>query len=457
MNRENIRESFFRYVFFNIMSTLGVSFYILIDTFFISKGMGTDGLTALNLCLPVFNFLNGFGLMFGMGGGSRFSMLYCHTDRKETDKVFSDAFFASLAVGAVFEIAGIFFSEQAAVLLGADDAVFDMVHCYLKMILLFSPAFILNNLFICFMRNDLAPKLAMTAVLGGSFANIMLDYLFIFKLDMGMKGAALATCFSPIISMFIMSAHFISGWNAFNLRMVRPSADNIKKIVSLGLHSFLTEVSGGIVIMVFNFAIYRLMGNTGIAAYGVIANLAIVFTAVFTGLSSGVQPLMCRVHGRQDEDALKYLLKLSVITALVMSFAAYAMVFLKTDGLVDIFNSGGSVKLKRIAEKGMRLYFVFMPFMGINSIISVYFTSLEKPFLSQLISLLRGTVIVIPLTFLFCILRSVNGIWLTISMAEFLTTIVAAILLLYDFKPYETYAYRYNAAESSGGIMLYNK
>ena len=451
MQKENIRSSFFRYVFFNILSTLGISVYILVDTYFISKGMGADGLAALNLCLPVFNFINGFGLMFGMGGGSKFSMMYCHTERSETDKIFCNSFYLALAVSAVFEVLGIFFSRQVTSLLGADSTVFEMSHSYLRTILLFSPAFVLNNLFVCFMRNDLAPKLAMAGVLGGSLVNIILDYVFIFRLDMGMRGAALATCLSPIISMLIMSIHFITGWNAYNLRKVRPSAEIMKSIASLGLHSFVTAVSGGIVIMVFNFVVYRMIGNTGIAAYGVIANLAIVFTALFMGLSSGVQPLMCRVHGRQDEDSLKYLLKLSVVSALVMAVTAYAVVYFKTEALVDVFNSEKNEKLRKIAEKGLRLYFVFMPFMGINSILSVYFTSLERPFLSQVISILRGTALVIPMAFMFYAFRSISGIWLTIPVSECLTAIFAVILAVYEFKPYETYVYSYNR-EGKGDI-----
>ena len=225
-------------------------------------------------------------------------------------------------------------------------------------------------------------KLAMAGVLGGSAANIVLDYIFIFRFEMGMKGAALATCISPLISMLIMGFHFITGWNAFMLRPEPPSLKVIKNIASLGLHSLVTEVSGGIVIMVFNFVVYRMLGNIGIAAYGIIANLAIVFTAIFTGLSCGVQPLMCRIHGKQDEPSLKYLLRLSISSALVMAVAAYAIVYIKTSDLVSVFNSEGSEHLRKIAEKGLRLYFVFMPFMGINSILSVYFTSLEKPFIS---------------------------------------------------------------------------
>ncbi|MBP0988684.1 MAG: MATE family efflux transporter, partial [Oscillospiraceae bacterium] len=98
MNKSTIRSQFFKYIFFNIISTLGISVYILIDTFFIARGMGADGLAALNLCLPIFNFINGFGLMLGIGGGSKFSMLYGHVERRETDRVYSNAVYAALLI-----------------------------------------------------------------------------------------------------------------------------------------------------------------------------------------------------------------------------------------------------------------------------------------------------------------------------------------------------------------------
>lgn len=452
MKTNELRRTFFRYIFFNILSTLGVSVYILIDTYFISKGMGSDGLTALNLCLPVFNFINGFGLMLGMGGGSRFSMLYCRTERSETDKIYTNAFYAALGVSALFVLIGVFFSRQAAALLGADSSVFDMAHGYLRTVLLFSPAFILNHLLVCFMRNDGAPRLAMAGVLGSSLANIILDYVFIFRLDLGMEGAALATCISPLISMAIMSAHFVTGWNAFRLRCIRPSRGILHKIVPLGLHAFVTECSGGVVLIVFNFVIYRLRGNTGIAAYGVIANLGIVFTAIFTGLSSGVQPLMCKHHSRHRDAASGYLLRLSVKTALVLSFIAYAVVHLKTAELVSVFNGQGSAQLSDIAVNGMRLYFLFMPFMGINSVFSVYFSSCEKPGISQLISLLRGILLVVPLAFVFFAMRSMNGIWLTVPIAELLTAVTAIVIYAYSVRPSRLYVYQYAAGQRPRGI-----
>ncbi|WP_295093176.1 MATE family efflux transporter [Ruminococcus sp.] len=434
MDRKPIRNDFFRYILANVTSSVGVSIYILIDTFFISKGMGSEGLAALNLALPVFNFLNGFGLMLGMGGGSKFSMMYCRTEREETDRIFSNAFMTTLLIAAVFEILGIFFSRQITHLLGADSAVFEMSHSYLHRILLFSPAFLFNNLLACFMRNDCAPKLAMLGMLSGSLVNVVLDYIFIFKMDMGMDGAALATCIAPFVSMGIMSIHIITGWNAFSFRLSHPSPKLIREILSLGLHSFFTEISGGIVILVFNFVIYRLLGNTGIAAYGVIANIGIVFTAIYIGISSGVQPLMCRYHGRNNDSAIRYLLKLSIITSLIFSTLAYIMLFIQVSPLVGLFNNSNNKALQTIAEHGLKLYFLFMPFMGINTLLAVYFSSNEKAHTAQMVSLLRGTFLVIPLAFIAYCFGSINLIWLTIPISELITAIIGGAILAFDLR-----------------------
>ena len=446
MNRSSIRSQFLRYIFFNIISTLGISVYILIDTYFIAKGMGADGLAALNLCLPVFNFINGFGLMLGIGGGSKFSMLYCHVERRKTDQIFTNAFYAALLIAACFELTGIFFSRQVTTLLGADSSIFDMAHSYLRTVLLFSPAFILNQLLLCFMRNDCAPKLAMVAVLSSSAVNVVLDYVFIFRFGMGMRGAALATCIAPFVSLAILNCHFISGWNAFQFRAVLPSICTTRNIISLGLYSLLTECSGGIVILAFNFIIYRMLGNTGIAAYGIIANLAIVVTAIFTGLSGGVQPLMCKLRGEKDEEGIRYLVRISVITAVILAAGTYTLLYLKTGTLVSVFNSSGNAQLQSIAEHGLLLYFLFMPFMGINSILAVYFTASEFPAAAQLTSLLRGEFLVVPLAFLFYAMHSVNGIWLTIPIAEVLTLAVSGAVCFY-LAPYGTYVYRYQPKE----------
>ena len=431
MNTNHLRRDFFKYTLLNIISSVGMSIYILADTFFIAKGMGADGLAALNLCLPVFNFINGFGLMFGMGGGSLFSIVYSSTNRNETYKIYTNAFLSLMMITAVFEIIGIFFSKQFTMLLGADEKIFDMAHSYLKMVLLFSPAFLINNLTVCFMRNDSAPKLATFAMLFSNFYNLVLDYEFIIEKNMGMFGAALATCISPLISLIIMSFHFIFRWNTFGLKKMPMSWKMIKNIISLGFHSFVTEISGGVVIALFNSAIYRLTGNTGIAAYGVIANTAIVVTAIFNGIGTGVQPLMCKLHGEDNEREMRAVLHWSVILSLVIAGGGYSGMYLFRNIIVNLFNGNNDIQLQKIAENGLKLYFLYMPFMAINSILSVYFNSRELPVHAQIISLLRGTILVIPLLFVLPSLRGMDGLWLTIPAAELSTMIISVIIYIY--------------------------
>ena len=431
MDKNKLRRDFFKYTLLNILSSVGMSVYILADTFFIAKGMGADGLAALNLCLPVFNFINGFGLMFGMGGGSLFSMVYNSTDRKETYKIYTNAFFALAVIAVVFEIIGIFFSERFTMLLGADEKIFDMAHKYLKTVLLFSPAFLINNLTVCFMRNDSAPRLATFAMLFSNFYNLVLDYEFIFNRNMGMFGAALATCTSPLISLGIMSFHFIFKWNAFGLKKMSPSWRTIKEIISLGFHSFVTEVSGGIVIAVFNYVIYKLTGNTGIAAYGVVANIAIVVVAVFSSIGTGVQPLMCKLHGLDKEREMRLILRWSVMLSLFIAVSGYFMMYECGNLIVRLFNWDNNRELREIAENGMKLYFLCMPFMAVNSILSVYFNSRELSSHAQTISLLRGTIFVVPLIFTLSSSKGMNGLWLTIPSAEVLTMFISMIIYIY--------------------------
>ncbi len=215
MNGQNSLRDFARYTVLSVLGTLGVSCYILADTFFISKGMGADGLAALNLAIPVYNFIHGTGLMLGMGGAIKFSVCSAQGKQSEGDRIYTNTIYLAILTAAVFFLAGLFFSKHLALLMGADADVLNMTDTYLRWLLLFAPAFILNDIFLCFVRNDNAPRLSMTAMLIGNFSNILLDYIFIFPLKMGIFGAIFATDLSPVISMTVMCRHCIGKKNTF--------------------------------------------------------------------------------------------------------------------------------------------------------------------------------------------------------------------------------------------------
>lgn len=260
------RNEFFKYASPNVLGMLGLSCYILADTFFISRGMGADGLTALNLAIPVYSFIHGSGLMFGMGGAIKYAIFRSQKKTDQTDGVFSVTVKAAALLAAVFLLAGLFFSETLTAMLGADSAVFAMANIYLKVILLFAPAFMLNEILLCFVRNDGAPQLAMTAMVSGSFSNIVLDYVFIFPMNMGIFGAVLATGMAPFISMAILSVHWWKKRHGFRFRLRDTAFHMLLSIFSLGFPSLITELSSGVVIIVFNFILLKLQGNVGVAA-----------------------------------------------------------------------------------------------------------------------------------------------------------------------------------------------
>ena len=442
MKQKDCLTDFARYASLNVAGMIGLSCYILADTFFVSKALGANGLTALNLAIPVYNFINGSGLMIGMGGGTRYSILKGQKNDRAADQAFTAAVFLTAAIAAVFFLLGLTASGPLIRLLGADSTVYEMSRVYLQVILLFSPLFMLNNLLLCFVRNDGAPQRSMAAMIGGSLSNVVLDYVFMFPLGMGIFGAVLATGFAPVISMGILSPFFLKKRNRFRLRPVSPGGFSLQRffhggwleqtghILSSGLPSLITEVSSGIVIIVFNAVILGLQGNTGVAAYGVIANLSLVVIAIYTGIAQGVQPLMSGAHGTGEEGRVRIYLRYALMTMLLLSAAIYAGVFFGAGGIAAIFNSEKNTLLQRIAETGLRVYFTGCVFAGFNIVLSVFFTSTEHALPAHILSLLRGFFIIIPAAFLLPLAFGMTGVWCAFPLTELLVSGIGAAFLV---------------------------
>ena len=177
-----MKQRFIKYICLSILGEMAISFYILADTFFIAQGIGDHGLTALNLAIPVFNFIYGIGLMLGIGSGIRLSILKIDHKYDEINQVFNHTVLLGLVIGALFMITGVLYSPSLARMLGANDAELKDTVTYLRTIMIFTPAFIFNNALNALVRNDNNPALATTAMIVASFMNVVLDYVFILVL-----------------------------------------------------------------------------------------------------------------------------------------------------------------------------------------------------------------------------------------------------------------------------------
>lgn len=420
MNHTACFREFAKYTSLNVLGMIGLSCYILADTFFVAKSLGANGLAALNLAIPVYSFLHGSGLMIGMGGATRYTLLKSQEDFRGADRTFTHAMLLAAGFALFFVLAGGFLSGPIVTLFGADANVFEMTKTYVQVILLFAPAFLLNNVLLCFVRNDGAPHRSTAAMLGGSLCNVLLDYVFLFPLHMGIFGAVLATSLAPVISMLILSPHFLKKKNGFHIRKGKPEGKLAVRICSCGIPSLVTEVSSGVVMIAFNAILLHLQGTVGVAAYGVIANLSLVVIAVYTGIAQGIQPLLSRNYGEGSRAGVHAVFRYALGAVLLLSAVLVAAVFFGASPIAAAFNSEHNPLLQSIAVEGLRLYFFACPFAGFNIILSVFFTSTEQPGPAQILSLLRGFVVVLPAAFLLSAAFGTAGVWSAFPVTEFL-------------------------------------
>lgn len=425
MSCSSLFREFLRYASLSVLGMLALSCYILADTYFIAQQLGPDGLTALNLAIPVFNLLNGIALMLAMGGGARFMLARSAGNPRQGSEVFTHTVVLAALFSALLMLTGGLFSGSVTRLLGADASTYAMTRTYLRTLLLCTPLFLYNSLLQSFVRNDGAPQLAMAAMITGSLSNILLDILFLYTFRMGMFGAVLATCMAPGISMLVLMPYFLRGRHSFRLcRTHFPDARSLR-IMAVGASSLIAEVAGGAVIVTFNLLMLRFAGNTGVAAYGVIANLSLVVIAVFTGIAQGAQPLLSRCWGQERLHDFTRLHRYMTLSILLLFALLELLLFPAAGTIVSCFDTTGDPALHELAVQGMHLYFLGAGFAGLNIAGAVQAAAAEQPGRSTLISSLRGFVLMLPLAHIMAFLWGIPGLWLSFPAAEALTLLIS--------------------------------
>lgn len=417
---------FRRYAAPGVLGMIGISCYILADTFFVAKGTGSLGLAALNIAIPAYNLMNGLGLMVGVGGATHYSLCRAQGDAVEADRTFTHTLLLGLCIALLFVLTGTFGVVPLSRLLGANAETLDMTAVYLRLLLCFAPFFVTNNVMIAFVRNDGEPGRAMAGMIAGSLFNIVFDWVFIFPCGLGMFGAALATGASPLVSLLVLSGHLRRPSRGFHLRRERLRPRLLPRICAPGLSSLVSELASGITLLLINLVLLRIAGNTAVAAYGVIANLALVESAIFTGLSTGVQPLI----SRSAEADRRRLLRWTVTTALAISALMYVLVFVFASPITAVFNSEHDPALAACAVPGLRIYFAGFLAACINIIAAAYFSAAGQASCGFIISLVRSIIAIPPVLFALSALLGVTGVWLTFPAVEALACALSLLFIL---------------------------
>ena len=419
------KKLFARYVSQNILGMLGISIYILADTFFISLAEGADGITALNLVLPVYSLIFAIGAMIGVGSAIRFKILRARKD-KDAELYFSNALLWAFAIGIVFILIGILMPEKVVALLGGDERIVAVGKDYTAIFMMFSPFFMWNHICNAFVRNDGAPSVAMAATLCSSLFNVVFDYVLMFPLGLGMRGAALATALSPVLGVAICCVHLLSKKSSIAFRWAVPSAKRLFAACQLGISAFVGEISSGVTTVVFNMLILKLAGNVGVAAYGVVANTSLVAAAVFNGVSQGSQPLLSDYYGRGQTESVRKVVRLGICAALMMAVLILGVVWALAEPITAVFNHEENTALTAYAVTGLRLYFIGFLFAGFNIVGTGILSAVESAGWAFAASISRGFVAIIVCALVLSALFGMNGVWLAFPAAELLTSALVA-------------------------------
>lgn len=426
--KDNVVKLYFKYFFPTMCAALSTSVYILFDTIFIGQGVGSKGLTALNISLPIYSIYFGTGLLIGIGGSTLMSIEKGRERLDKANKIFTLSFILGLILATIYCIIGFVFLEEIALVLGATKEIMPFVKEYMVVVVIGTIPFVMGSVMAPFIRADKAPKKAMFAVIFSGFLNIILDYIFVFPLDMGMRGAAIATVFSYTISCLILLTHLLSKNNTLRFKKDFYKLSYITRIFKCGLPSLFIEVSLGFVIFIFNIQILKIIGDDGVTAYSIISNTGIIAVALFNGISQTIQPLISINMGANLKERATRLRNLGLFTALVIGVAFFILCIIFPESIVRIFVKPTDTVLA-IAINSIRIYSIAFIIMGINMVSGSYFQSIELAKESFIIAFCRGLLFVSICVFILPLFIGINGVWLSVPIGELLTLIVTIVFV----------------------------
>lgn len=423
---DNIIKLFLKYLVPSICATLVTSIYVLADTIIIGKGVGADGIVALNIILPLFSFYFGTGYLFGIGGSVLMSVANGLEDKKQANTYFTTSLVCAALFAIMYLIVCNVWFYPMVYRLGANTSNITLVSQYGRIIVNGLPLFIFTALIQAFIRNDKNPKLAMIAVVTGGILNVILDYFFVFPFKMGIEGAALATLIGSATSLTIASTHFLSKNNTMALEKF-----NLKvavEILKSGASSFLVDISSGIIVFVFNMQLLSYIGDIGVLVYGIISNCAIVAMSLFNGVAQAAQPIISVNFGAKKIDRILEVRRFGGMVAAFIGVLLFLFGFLMPQALIGIFVKP-TQQLLCLGTNAIRVYFTAFLLMHFNIFHSTYLQCIMKPIHSLMITLLRGLVLSIALVYILPVLFGVNGIWYVMPMTEGITFIIVLVMV----------------------------
>lgn len=424
---------------YSIPSIIGMvvnALYNIVDRMFIGNipDIGSLAITGVGITMPIMTIVLAFGMLIGIGTTANISLNLGKGNRTTAEKLLGNAFTLSIIVGLAIAITGTIFANPILNLFGASENTLFYAKEYIGIILLGCTFNILSFALNSTVRADGNPKMSSITMVIGCGANIILDYLFIFVLNLGVKGAALATIISQAITFFIILYYYTAGNSNLKLKIenFKLKKHLVTMTFAIGIAPFATQIANSLVQVIANNALKTYGSDLAIGAMTVISSLNIIFMMPIFGINQGCQPIIGFNYGAKKYERAKEAFKYATIAACVICIIGFISIQCFPTQIISLFNN--DPELTTLAIKGIRIYLLMMPVVGINIVATSYYQSIGKAKISMFVSLLRQVILLIPFTIILPKFIGLDGVWAAGACADSLSVIITLILLKKEFK-----------------------
>lgn len=434
--KDHTMRSLLAYAAPTISVMIFISIYTMVDGIFVARFVNSTALAAVNIFMPINAMIFGFALMLGTGGSAIIAKKMGENKYQEARSNFTFIVLCGIVLGLLIMIIGLLFIQPLLKLFGAGAStqLYDYTLTYAKIILWTSPFLIIHSMFQMLFVTAGKPKLSLIITVIGGSINIVLDYLFIVVMNMGIEGAALATAIGMVVPAMLGFIYFFYAkksllyftkfkveWSIFLGSCMNGSSEMV------------TNLSSSVVIFAFNLLMLKFIGVEGVAAVTIMLYVMFVLTPFFMGYSVGVAPLISYHYGGKNSEQLKRIVKHSMVFISASSIVVFVLSLLLGPHFIQIMAAKGS-DVYEIAKSGFWIFSISFLFMGLNIFTSMLFTSLSNGKVSAIISLLRTLVFVLIALSTLPFIIGVNGVWIAVPLAEFLSNMVCAYFLFRNRK-----------------------
>ena len=422
LNQEFTPLKLLRFAAPSIIMMMFMSLYTIIDGMFVSRFVGSNALSATNIVYPVVNIMIAIATMLATGGNAIISKYLGEGKKKEAKERLTMFVVITLIVSVVIMLITLIFLDQICYLLGSTDELLPYCRNYLMILAFFAPACMLQSLFQCYLVTAERPTLGLVLIILAGVLNAVLDYVMIVHCHLGISGAALATGLGQSIPAIAGLIFFFTNKKGLCFTRFRVKVGDFFHACYNGSSEMVSQLSNAVITFLFNIVMMSLAGEHGVAAITILLYGQFLFNAFYLGFSIGISPVIGFQYGAGDREKLRKIYRISFLFVTVSSFAIVTAAIFFSPTIVTIFTT--EQHTWQLASVGFRLFAINFLFSGINITSSGFFTALSNGKVSAIISFCRTLVFIVISLMILPRIFGINGAWIAIPVAEFLTLLI---------------------------------